>query len=100
MAGLVAAGVAAGLDVTVACPEVGDLAGSVVGAGARWERLEMGREPGPSDLRSVAWLRRRLPGFDVVHLHSSKAGAVGRLALASLPASRQPPCVFTPHGWS
>jgi glycosyltransferase involved in cell wall biosynthesis len=35
----------------------------------------------------------------LVHLHSSKAGAVGRLALASLGRQR-PPSVFTPHGWS
>lgn len=100
VAGLAAAGVAAGLDVTVACPQSGYLAAAVTRAGARWERLEMQRRPGPADLRAVGWLRHRLPAFDVAHLHSSKAGAVGRLALASLPAPRRPPCVFTPHGWS
>jgi glycosyltransferase involved in cell wall biosynthesis len=48
-----------------------------------------------------ALLRIRLLARDhaLVHLHSSKAGAVGRLALASL-GQRRPPSVFTPHGWS
>ena len=35
----------------------------------------------------------------MVHLHSSKAGAVGRIALASLWRAR-PLSAFTPHGWS
>lgn len=33
---------------------------------------------------------------DLVHLHSSKAGFIGRLACASLNV----PCIFTAHGWS
>lgn len=33
---------------------------------------------------------------DLVHLHSSKAGFIGRLACASLDV----PCIFTAHGWS
>lgn len=33
---------------------------------------------------------------DLVHLHSSKAGIIGRLACSSLNV----PCIFTAHGWS
>jgi glycosyltransferase involved in cell wall biosynthesis len=44
-------------------------------------------------------LRQLARDHALVHLHSSKAGAVGRLALMSL-GRRRPPSVFTPHGWS
>jgi glycosyltransferase involved in cell wall biosynthesis len=40
-----------------------------------------------------------LVAADVAHLHSSKAGAVGRLAAFTVRGGR-PHIVFTPHGWS
>jgi glycosyltransferase involved in cell wall biosynthesis len=88
-----------GYHVTVACPSAGDLAAWVQERGATWQRLEMRRSPHPSDLLAVVRVRRLARGRGLVHLHSSKAGAVGRLALATLGAHR-PPSVFTPHGWS
>jgi glycosyltransferase involved in cell wall biosynthesis len=97
---LASAAVSAGFAVTVACPRHGDLAPAVRAAGAAWVPLEMIRSPSPSDPVLVAKLRRLVCRADLVHLHSSKAGALGRLALALLPARRRPPCVFTPHGWS
>lgn len=97
---LIRGGVAAGFELTVACPEEGDLRRWAVEAGAHWEHLELVRSPHLSDLPGVARMRRLATTTDVIHLHSSKAGAVGRLALAGLPASRRPPCAFTPHGWS
>jgi glycosyltransferase involved in cell wall biosynthesis len=97
---LAAAGVDAGWDVTVACGASGDLPGWVEAAGARWERLEMARPPRPTDASAVARLRPLLRATDLVHLHSSKAGAVGRIALATLPRRDRPPCAFTPHAWS
>jgi glycosyltransferase involved in cell wall biosynthesis len=96
---LVEAAVGRGYDITVACPSAGDLAGWAQDRGAVWERLEMRRSPHPSDLLAVARLRQLARAHSLIHLHSSKAGAVGRLALASLGRAR-PPSVFTPHGWS
>jgi glycosyltransferase involved in cell wall biosynthesis len=96
---LVGAAVASGYEITVACPSAGDLAGWVQERGAAWERLEMRRSPHPGDMPAVVRLRQLARSHALVHLHSSKAGAVGRLALASL-GRRRPPSVFTPHGWS
>jgi glycosyltransferase involved in cell wall biosynthesis len=97
---LAGAGVGAGLDVTVACPAGGDLSGWVEAAGAGWARVDMARQPGPKDVAAAAAVRRLLPRHDVVHLHSSKAGAVGRVALRTVPRSGRPASAFTPHGWS
>jgi len=49
------------------------------------------------DPRELTSLSRIITGFapDVVHLHSSKAGLVGRLVVRG-----RLPTVFTPHAWS
>jgi glycosyltransferase involved in cell wall biosynthesis len=96
---LVHAAVRSGYHVTVACPATGDLAAWAVERGAVWARLEMRRSPHLSDLPAVMQVRRLARSHALVHLHSSKAGAVGRIALASLGPER-PLSVFTPHGWS
>lgn len=96
---LVQAAVDAGYQVTVACPSGGRLPAWVRQRGAVWQRLEMRRPPHPSDILAVMRLRRLARTHDLIHLHSSKAGVVGRLAVASL-GRRRPPVVFTPHGWS
>jgi glycosyltransferase involved in cell wall biosynthesis len=51
------------------------------------------------DLLAIVRTRALLADADIVQLHSSKAGAVGRLAAATL-TRRRPPIIFTPHGWS
>ena len=94
---LVSAGVSAGYDVTVACPE-GPLSAWARGSGARWIRLDLARRPSLADVVHVRRLREIMAEYDVVHLHSSKAGAIGRLAL--MLTRPRPSCVFTPHGWS
>jgi glycosyltransferase involved in cell wall biosynthesis len=96
---LVSAAVRAGHTVSVACP-AGDLAEATRAAGATWTPLELRRSPHPSDLRHIGRLRRLIRDVDVVHLHSSKAGAVGRAALALTPPRHRPGSQFTPHGWS
>jgi glycosyltransferase involved in cell wall biosynthesis len=65
-----------------------------------WVHLPMTRRPSLTDLTTVGTLCRLLPSTDVVYLHSSKAGAVGRMALATIPRRRRPKCVFVPHAWS
>lgn len=96
---LVKAAVQNGYEVTVACPSGGDLATWIRERGAAWECIEMRRSPHPQDILAVMRVRQLARTSDLVHLHSSKAGVVGRLAVASLGPQR-PPCVFTPHGWS
>lgn len=94
---LAAEQVGRGWDVWVACPTEGWLAAAARDAGASVVPWEATRSPGPSVLREVrslaATVRRLAP--EVVHLHSSKAGLAGRLAIrGSLPT------VFQPHAWS
>lgn len=98
---LVEAAVRAGHSVTVACPSEasGPLAEWISTVGATHVPLEMARRPAPRDMRDVLALRRLARQVDVVHLHSSKAGALGRVATRSL-VRRRPPVVFTPHAWS
>ena len=86
-----------GWPVTVACPGWGDLAHRVEGLGAAHADWTAGRGPGPSSFldarRLAAILEREAPAL--VHLHSSKAGLAGRLALRG-----RLPTIFQPHAWS
>jgi glycosyltransferase involved in cell wall biosynthesis len=94
---LVTAQVAAGWPVAVACPATGWLTESAVAAGADVHLWPARRSPGPS----VAVEARRLEAVfsavvpALVHLHSSKAGLVGRTVLRG-----RRPTVFQPHAWS
>lgn len=66
-------------------------------AGARWIELPMRRGVGVGDFVAVHQLRALLHRLrpDIVHAHSSKAGAVARLA-----SRGDFPVVYTPHGFS
>ena len=97
---LAKAAVAEGFDVTVACPDEGLLPKWLADAGVARVTVPLRRQPGPWDIRPLLTLRRLAADADLVHVHSSKAGALGRLAVRSLPGRRRPRCVFTPHGWS
>lgn len=60
--------------------------------------VAMTRAPGPSDLRAWRAIRavvRSAGPFDVIHAHSSKAGALARLRLPG----RHIPRVYTPHAF-
>jgi glycosyltransferase involved in cell wall biosynthesis len=62
-------------------------------AGGGVFELPLRRAPGPWDARGAAGLRRLdAPRYDIVHAHSSKAGALARLAL---PDARR--IVYTPN---
>lgn len=89
-----------GIDITLACPPDGMLTGRARRDGVPVIELPMNREISPvadavAFVRLLSLCRRLRP--DVVHLHSSKAGFLGRLAgrLAGVPV-----VVFTPHCWS
>jgi glycosyltransferase involved in cell wall biosynthesis len=84
-----------GWRVAVAGPPL--LAPAVLERGASHIAWEAGRNPGPGVVIETAALagtiRRANP--ELVHLHSSKAGLAGRLAMRG-----RRPTVFQPHGWS
>ncbi|WP_353512051.1 glycosyltransferase [Thermus sp. LT1-2-5] len=71
---------------------------NLIAAGVHLVEVPMRRSPHPSDLQALLSLRRYLAQkgpFDLVHGHSSKAGALARL----LRLLGGPPVVYTPHGF-
>ena len=87
-------------DVVVAAHGGGPLETATVAAGARYVPLRQVRHSiGIRDFAGIVELvrlfRRERP--DLVHLNSSKIGALGRIAAA---IARVPARVFTVHGWS
>ncbi|MEV3971226.1 glycosyltransferase [Streptomyces sp. NPDC050698] len=93
---LAGAQLAAGLRVTVACPD-SPLAARLADLGADVRHWAATRAPGPSLLDETRRLARLVadvrPGL--VHAHSAKAGLAGRLAVRG-----RIPTVFQPHAWS
>ena len=63
------------------------------------EQLDLGRAIGPADIAALRDYLRILRGVapDVVHAHSSKAGAIARLGRARRPRT---PVLYTPHGYA
>jgi len=86
-------------EVTVAVGDDGFLAREAAGLGVRTVVLRhlvhpiSPREDARGVRELLAVMRRAQP--DLVHLHSSKAGTIGRLAARIL----RTPVVFTAHGW-
>ncbi|MFE9606646.1 glycosyltransferase [Streptomyces hokutonensis] len=93
---LTRAQLAAGLHVTVACPE-SVLAAGLRSLGADVRQWEATRSPGPALVSEVRRLARVVEDVrpDLVHAHSAKAGLAGRLAVRG-----RIPTVFQPHAWS
>ena len=62
------------------------------------EKIYMNREIGKGDLKAVQKLRFYIRKYkpDIVYAHSSKAGAIARMANLGLPSL----CVYNPHGWA
>jgi glycosyltransferase involved in cell wall biosynthesis len=88
---------ARGWPVAVACPDGGALPGELSRRGVPRLKWNATRPPGPARISEIVRLRRLVAAAepDVVHLHSSKAGLAGRLALQG-----RRPTIFQPHGWS
>ena len=86
-----------GWDVHVACPPEGWLVDRLAANAIPHHSWRASRSPGPSSLAEARQLRSMIDDLrpDVVHLHSSKAGLAGRLALRG-----SVPTVFQPHAWS
>lgn len=93
---LARAQLAAGLHVTVACPD-GPLSPALRALGADVRPWQATRSPGPSLFQEVRRLSRVIDRVrpDLVHAHSAKAGLAGRLAVRG-----RIPTVFQPHAWS
>lgn len=83
--------------VAVACPTDGHLHTDVVTAGAEHIPWSASRSPGVGVLGETRDLARTVRRWrpDVIHLHSAKAGLVGRLAVRE-----RIPTVYQPHAWS
>ncbi len=88
---------ARGWDVHVACPASGALPHRRDAGGPVHDQWEAERAPGPSARREIRTLARIIAAVqpDLIHLHSSKAGLVGRLVVRG-----RRPTVFQPHAWS
>lgn len=63
-----------------------------------FEQIEMNRAIGASDLNSIRKVRRLIKKYnsDIVYAHSSKAGAIARMADIGLKNH----CIYNPHGWA
>ena len=83
--------------MTVACPPEGWLAGAVQDGGAAMAPWNAVREMGPGAAAETVRLRKVVRSVQpsVVHLHSSKAGLAGRLAIRG-----RTPTIFHTHAWS
>jgi glycosyltransferase involved in cell wall biosynthesis len=89
--------VAAGWQVVVASPRNPGFRRRLEADGVRTEPWEAQRSPGSATAAEVAALQRVVRRWrpDLVHLHSAKAGLVGRTLLRG-----RLPTIFQPHAWS
>ncbi|MDO4459134.1 MAG: glycosyltransferase family 4 protein [Clostridia bacterium] len=64
----------------------------------RFVPFEMAHEIGTGDLSTVLRLRKVIKEYnpDIVYAHSSKAGAIARIANFGLKNN----CIYNPHGWA
>lgn len=63
-----------------------------------FEQIVMNRAIGANDLKSIAEVRKLIKKYnpDIVYAHSSKAGAIARVADIGLKNH----CIYNPHGWA
>lgn len=62
------------------------------------EQIKMVRTIGKNDLKAIGKVRKLIKKYnpDIVYAHSSKAGAIARVANMGLKSK----CVYNPHGWA
>jgi glycosyltransferase involved in cell wall biosynthesis len=86
-------------ELHVACPRRSQLWAELErDPDVRLHPIAASRRPAPADFVSLVRLVRLVRRADVVHVHSAKAGFLGRLAAAL--TGRRRACLFTPNGWS
>lgn len=63
-----------------------------------FEQIEMRRDIGGNDLKAIKAVRNLIKKYnpDIVYAHSSKAGAIARVADIGIKNY----CVYNPHGWA
>lgn len=63
-----------------------------------FEQVKMDRAIGSNDLKAIGEVRRLIKRYnpDIVYAHSSKAGAIARVADIGLKNH----CLYNPHGWA
>lgn len=63
-----------------------------------FEQIEMSRDIGGNDLKAIRQVQKLIKKYDpdIVYAHSSKAGAIARVADIGLKNY----CVYNPHGWA
>lgn len=95
-----ARGLSERFDITVACASGGELVAKLKRAGINVVAIPaLRRNPNPLDLLAFIKIYALLhhEKFDIVHIHSTKAGLLGRLAAR---LARVPAVLFTAHGWA
>ena len=69
-----------------------------------FEHVDMQREIGKSDLAAIKEVRKFIGKYkpDIVYGHSSKAGAIARMANIGMKSAdgERIKCIYTPHGWA
>src|SRR3954451_6532517 len=86
-------------EIDAACPRASTLWQALAGRpDIRLHPLGAARRPAPGGIPSFARLLRLAARAGVVHVHSAKAGFLGRLAAVLRGRSRR--CAYTPHAWS
>lgn len=69
-----------------------------VGLVSNFEQVKMSRAIGGNDLKAIREVRKQIKHYqpDIVYAHSSKAGAIARVADIGLKNH----CIYNPHGWA
>lgn len=86
-------------EVALICPSYGPMKEEIEKLGIKVYVVEMSREINvKNDIRSFFELKKMIKKLnpDIVHLHSSKAGVLGKLASYL----NKKPCVYNAHGWA
>lgn len=86
-------------EICLICPKYGPLKSEIENMGINVYTIEMSRDIDiKNDLRSFLNIKKAINEIkpDIVHLHSSKAGVLGKLASYL----NKVPCIYNAHGWS